>query len=387
MTDTHQKQCGVCKYGPDELDWGLSNVALSQIIDCSEASIRRHKKWAEANGFDLGLGSSSTETEGAPDWVDTTGVPRRAWQLADGTWRQSFQYAPSEEGVTALIDNERINNLILGWPMTKLPTAFTPGVECAFPADLQLGKAGEAGGGTPETIARFQASMERVAQRWEVSRPEHGLLADMGDLVENLFSTPSQVSTVDRSLPEQVEDAVALYVNAIGRLLPLVGTLHVATVTSNHGEARNAMKVNPFGSENDWGLMIFRLVKTMCEARGWDVVFHRPERNEDTAVVEFPDGTKVALTHGHHSGTPQRMKEWVKNQIVGRRPGWDADVWVAGHYHHDYHFPVGDGRIVFGTPSLDGGSAWFTRKSGEVSPPGVMCLTLANHGWSNYSIL
>ena len=380
MATSHENQCKVCLHGPESLDWGMSNAALSQVVDCSKDSIRRHRKWAQVNGFlPETVAKTSGDESGGPEWR-----ARRKWQAASGEWMYSYEAIHSE--VEALIDDSRIDSIIRDWPVQGLGF-HRGGDEFAFPADEQLGKAGEAGGGTPETIQRFQQSIEEVAARWSFLRPEHGYLCSMGDLIENIYSTPSQISTNDRTLPGQIEDAVALYMNALGRLLPLVGTLHHATVTSNHGEARSAPKINPYGSENDWGLFIQRIIQGKCKDRGWDVVFHRPDHNEDTTVIRVSDGTEVALNHGHHSGSPQRVKEWVKNQIVGRRPGCNARVLVMGHYHHDFHFPVGSDVTVFGTPALDGGSGWFTRKTGESSPPGIMALTIQDGKWRNHSIL
>lgn len=387
--DSHQKQCKVCAYGPENIDFDLSNAAISRIVDCSERSVGRHLAWAEANGFDL---SSPTYTATGHEFPDTgvpgTWRPRRHWQTPTGEALNSFEFVPdggmSETEVH--IDNGRIDSLIRDWPFAKWDS-FEVDDDLAFIADPQLGKAHEQGGGTDETIARTLASVEQVAKRWEILRPHNGYVCDLGDIIENLFSTAQQAGTNDRTLPEQVEDAVALYMNILGRLLPLAGTLHHATVTSNHGEARNAMKVNPYGSENDWGLMIQRIIKGKCEDRGWDIVFHRPDHNEDTTVLTMADGTEVALNHGHHSGSPQRVKQWVSGQILGRRPGWNARLWCLGHYHHAYNFPVGNGVSVFGTPALDGGSAWFTKKTGESSDPGVMCLTMEKGKWTNHSIL
>lgn len=372
----YNSQCKVCAYGPQDIDWNLSNRAVAEIIDCSERSVRRHKKHSE----DPDLMVSTDSAEGG-SWV-----PRRKWDAADGTEKYSYQFVPDTSPEDVHVDNDRIDRLIRDWPFQKLGVAKGE-TEFAFPADTQFGKAGEEGGGTPETLARFHQSIERVAQRWERNRPEHGYLCEMGDIIENLFSTPQQASTNDRTLPEQIEDATSAYMNAIGRLLPLVGTLHHATVTSNHGEARTAPKVNPYNSENDWGLYIQRVIQGKCEDRGWDVVFHRPDHNEDTTVIDLPDGTVVALNHGHHAGSPKNMRRWVEGQVLGRRPGWDADIWVHGHFHHPEFFPFGDSRTVFGTPALDGGSAWHTRKTGEKSDPGIVALTVSNHGWTNYSIL
>ncbi len=384
--DSHTRQCQICAYGVENIDFAMTNVAISQIVDCSEASVRRHRKWAEVNGIDPGVSfavAPFTAPLANPDNPVNLRV-RRVWDGPDGEPRFSYENVAEAESEVHL-DNDRIDSLIRDWPVGSLVSADTP-CDALFPADLQLGKV-DRGGGTDGTIERFQVAIEQGAQRWALLKPRVGILADLGDLIENIYSTKSQVSTNDRTLPEQIEDAVALYMNAIGKLRPLVEELWVATVTSNHGEVRSEMKINPYGSENDWGLMIFRIIQGKCDDRGWDVKFFRPDIEEDTAVLELPDGTKIALTHGHHSSSPAQMKTWIERQVVGRRPGWDADLWVHGHYHHSGFGTFGDGRYFFGTPSLDPGSAWFTRKSGESSPPGITALTLANHRWSNHTIL
>ena len=48
---------------------------------------------------------------------------------------------------------------------------------------------------------------------------------------------------------------------------------------------------------------------------------------------------------------------------------------------------MGNGVVVFSTPANDPGSAWFTRKTGESSPTGLLALTVCAGKWSNHSIL
>lgn len=372
MTSPHEGQCKVCQYGVERIDWGLSNVAISDIVDCSEAAVRRHKVWAE-----------NYESPTDEDYVKWE--PIKKWDKADGS--VGYSYRRADTGDEFHLDNKRIDSLIRNWPFSLKDVRNHNGYpEFACPADLQLGKS-EKGVGTDDTIRKFYESIEAVAQRWELLQPSEGYLADLGDLIENIFSTKNQVSTNDRTLPEQLEDAVAVYVNAIGRLLPLTGKLYFVTVTSNHGEARNEQKGNPYDSENDWGLHIQRVIENTCKDRGWDVTFIRPKKYEDTAVVTTSDGTTVAFTHGHHSGTPTAMEKWVTGQIVGRCEGWDANIWVHGHYHNPTHFSVGKGIDVFGTPSLDPGSAWFEKKSGKSARQGIVAFTVNEGQWYNYSIL
>lgn len=388
MASRHEDQCSVCRYGVENINWGLSNVAVSQLVDCSEGSVRRHKAWAVANGFAFSQPFTVLSDDERPEWVETSGVPRRAWQTPSGEWRQSFQNVPGNAEIEALLDNERIDSLIVAIPDPVFPDVTEGPTELFDIADPQLGKSGEALGGTDGTIARIYSAVKTAIEtRYLLNPPKELYLIDGGDIIENLFSTPQQFTSNDRTLPEQVEDAISVYMNVIGMLLPYVGSLTHVTVTSNHGEARTAPKVNPYGSDNDWGFMIQRMIRDRCVDRGWDVTFIRPDPNEDTAVFTTGDGTKIAVTHGHHSSSPSRVKDWIKGQDHGRRPGWDADLWLTHHFHHSWHDTLGGGRWVFGTPSVDPGSSWFTRKTGDSSPPAIMCLTVNNGKWSNHSIV
>ncbi len=386
MASSHETQCKVCQHGPETIDWSWNNVAISQIVECSEASVRRHRDWMHVNGLEDGdtlTVTSGTRPEPRPGG---TWQERRTWQVASGGFLSSYQFIP-DGPAEVHIDTERIDRILMSIPEPDFPDVTTGPSEMLVIGDPQIGKANEEGGGTPETLERVYASTAKAVERYMLNPPSELFLIDGGDLIENLFSVPAQAATNDRTLPEQIEDAVGMYLKVIGMLLGYVGKLYHVTVTSNHGEARTAMKVNPYGSENDWGLSIQRMLKARCEDRGWDVEFIRPGHNEDTSEFTTLDGTKVAVNHGHHSGSPQKVKQWVGNQIIGQRPGWDADVWCLNHFHHDFHFPIGKSKSVFGTPANDPGSSWYTRKTGESSKPGLMALTLANGDWSNHSIL
>lgn len=381
----HESQCKICAFGAEDIDWSLSNTAIGEIVDCAESSVRRHRKWAKANGFDLGSTNLVTNGHEFPETpVPGSWIPRRHWQTPNGEVLNSFQFVPdavNEEGLN--LDYDKLESAFNAVPDIQ-PQAEGGPQEVLVLADPQIGKAGEHGGGTKETIERVFASVERAIERYKINRPSHLYLVDLGDPIENVGSTASQIGTNDLSVPDQVLTYIRLTVEIISRLAPHVDAMTHVTVTSNHGEARSSLKVNPYGSENDWGLHMQQVVK---DRLGDKLGFIRPEINEDTSVVTMADGTKVAFNHGHHSGTQAGIKKWVTGQIVGRRPGWDADAWLLGHFHNPHHMHVGNGIDVFGTPSIDPGSAWFTRKTGESSPPGMTALTFSHGNWSNYSIL
>lgn len=386
---SHIDQCSVCGYGPEKVDWNLSNVAISEIVNCAEASVRRHKTWTKANGFDPSMTSyeGPTNDPNQPEWVKSSGVPRRAWQLADGTWRESYQNAGEdlttdyEWDYSSLVGSLDGFDYVPGEELTGKPEAF-------IWADPQLGKAGEEGGGTKETVHRTLTARDKFIDRIKVNKPDTVYFVDLGDPVENCFSTGSQVGTNDLSVPDQILLYERLTVELIKSLLPYTNRIVHVTVTSNHGEARNGPKNNPYGSENDWGLHMQQVVKDRFSERpDLPVEFVRPGIGFDTATVETDDGTKIAFAHGHHAGSPANVVKWVEGQVVGEMPGHDAHVWVHGHFHHSASHSFGKGKMIFGAPSCDPGSGWFTKKKGVRSQPGVLALTLADRGWSNYSIL
>lgn len=386
---SHEKQCKICKYGEDKIDWGLSNKAISRVVDCADKSVARHKIWAEKNGFDLSLPAyeGQADDQNRPDWVAKSGVPSRAWQTGSGKWRESFQNAASEEpeeydwDYSSIIDSLADFEYTPGQDMTGKPEAF-------IWADPQTGKTDRRGGGTKETVARSLTARDRFIDRIKVSKPEVVYFVDLGDPIENCFSTGSQVGTNDLSVPDQVLLYERLTVEMLKSILPYAGRIVHVAVTSNHGEARNATGNNPYGSENDWGLHMQQVVKDRFSERpDLPVTFARPDHEEDTAIIAMDDGTIVAFTHGHHAGSPKNVKAWVERQVIGERPGHDAHVWVVGHFHHAYSYSFGKGKMIFGAPSCDPGSAWVTRKNGEEAEPGVLALTFADKGWSNYSIL
>lgn len=392
MSANHVDQCSVCTYGPERIDWTLSKTEIAREVGVHRQSVARHLKWAEVNGFSPSQSATVVDHRSLPD-TDENGVwvPRRRWETPQGEVLNSFQFIPDGSTEEVHVDNERIDSLILdttAYANVHSTSEVSCGTEVFAVADTQLGKAGEEGGGTAETIERVLQAAERFAARVKVSKPRTIVVTDLGDIIENCFSTPQQQGTNDRTVPEQIEDAVALYMKVLAILLPLAPRIVHVAVTSNHGEARVAMKVNPYGSENDWGLMIQRIIQGKCADRGWESIeFVRPPVNEDTAVFDTGEGVVLAFTHGHHSGTPARMKTWWEKQIVGRRPGWDADLLLSGHYHHFSAESVGNGRAMIGCPSADGGSAWFTRRTGESALRGVLTLRIEDGQWSDLSVL
>lgn len=250
------------------------------------------------------------------------------------------------------------------------------------PSDWQLGKAHEQGGGTPETVARVVDSIgkmqDRVAELRKAGHRAGALyIAHMGDPGERCEGHyPSQAYRVDANEREQQRLARWLYMKHVVELAPLYDEVWVSGVASNHGENRSNGKM--FTTEDDSVdmMLLEQLAERLADNDGGlghvNVVVP-----EDPLVLTWDVlGTGVAHTHGHKATkggntAPAKLWTWWDGQLAGRLPAGECDVLVAAHYHHHYRLDQ-QGRSLLGTPSLDGGSRWFTDTRGIWSPPGTL---------------
>lgn len=234
-------------------------------------------------------------------------------------------------------------------------------------ADPQWGKTAS-GGGTPETIersARIRADVVSMARKL---RPKYIILLDLGDGIESFNNVASQAFTNDLSLPQQV-DAYAvdlfLWVEELARVAPV----RVAVVPSNHSAWREG-KQTLGKPEDDFGILVHRIVERQAHAARLDVTFTYPEPYDETVTVDAL-GHRIGLAHGHQFG-PNGAVRWWTSQSFGRQATADAEVLVTGHYHHLAYQSVAENRDWVQCPTLDGGSDWYRNKSGLDTLPGVV---------------
>lgn len=237
-------------------------------------------------------------------------------------------------------------------------------------SDLQLGK-GE-GDGTDGTIRRFESCLARVAEEVECNRPDHLVIVDAGDSVENMFSHTSglQIATLDRTLDEQLQIAQRLFTEAIITLAPHAGLTTMTGVASNHGEVRNGQG---HVGDGDFGLSNLRAIASAFDLLGTNLnlEFVIPDNGVLVHTVTV-GGCKVAFTHGHMSHGPDKFTDWISGQAsTPSSPLAQAHIVVRGHYHSP-RVEFSRGRWVLGAPTLDPGSRWLRDRTGEWSKPGVM---------------
>lgn len=359
--------CSLCSIGYVN-DPEKSHVAVAQENGIGEASVRRHRRNC------VGLSEAA-----ARPGMTLKGATIRE---ADGSW---YRYVADDAG--SGVTSEDIERAIEGFTYTPVKGSSRL-TETLNVSDAQVGKAMQRGGGTPETVARMMESFHKAAERYKRTQPEHIVLADGGDPIENVFSVPTQAFTNDLDVPAQIRTFRRVIVEGIKILAPLAPRLTFLSVPSNHGAFRTGFKSQGGTTDADFGIDInYQLEDIFAEHASLShVEFVRPAPLEEVAEIES-SGTKLAFHHGHQSGGPKGHGKWWAGLDHGRRPGWDADILVTAHYHSLRVEQSGNARWIIGVSSSDPGSDWFSNKTGESARQGMTAFAVQDGQWSNLEIL
>lgn len=363
-----------------KVDTSRSRVSWADKIGVSEASIRRHLKHSPATEPETPAGKKDSfliDLDIPEEIVTSRGMSVRDPET--GSW-EKVTWSPNKKALLDTLQYDDLSEALKDW--TPEPWASTMpvvhGVAVLNLSDLQIGKANQRWGGTPETIASARKSI--LAFRDHVVKSGVGtvVLVDGGDPIENCFNVPSQLVTNDLSVPDQIRTFRRLMLEAIKILAPVVGKLYYVVVPSNHGAFRTGYK-SPGGTvDADFGLEIsYQLEDATNESPHLaHLTYVRPRPLDETAELEVA-GTKLAFNHGHQSGGVFAHGKWWKGMDHGRMAGWDADILVTAHFHTQAVYQSGNGRWVVATASSDPGSDWFTNRTGESATRGMTAFDLS----------
>ena len=292
------------------------------------------------------------------------------------------------QAAPATIDASDLYAAIDKWVPTVAPK-LTPTAQtfvvCA--ADLQSGKT-DYGLKSTDLAKRVLNSFAEAAKIATETRFAEIILADLGDIVENINSTSSQRATNDLAITEQIRLARRLMLEGIKMLAPLTDSLVYVAVPSNHGSVR----IGPKSPENhvldDYGIEIAEQLRDICaesdKLSNVSVVI--PEQSSET-LAYTTSGTTLGFAHGHQAQSPDSLGKFWQGQSHGRMPLGDADIALFGHYHSFRVQQSGDARWLMVSPASDNGSSWFTNKTGERSQAGMLSFITSNREWSNLRIL
>ena len=323
------------------------------------------------------------------DLVDAAGWNPDRWSLAgrqsgymtmpDGH-RQRVALVAHEPDV----DTRAIAELLVS-PIPRFEPSVSvearTGSYCLCLADLQTGKATEARGGTSQLVARVRSIIRQAVAQAERLRPEEIVVFELGDICEgNANSTSqSQLAANDIAQAEQLQVCARLLLEAIIALAPFAPRLKVVSVRSNHGEERkNGQSIG----RGDFGIMTARIIGeaiSMIPGPLSERVEIVTQNALETGVQVTVSGLKTAAFHGHYAKNENKIPLWVAQQAGGTQPTafTDARLVLHGHFHH-LRIEASRGRTIIGCPSLENGSMWVERTSGEYSEPGALSLSISD---------
>ena len=358
-----------------------SNVQIGRLFGVSEATVRRRKQKLENDEF----------FDVPREIITSRG---KSVRLPDGSW-EKISYQPNRAALLDVLNYDDLAPLIANYtpptPATTLATHNTH-TEILNVSDCQIGKASERGGGTRETVERVLSATNSFVARCAESRPEAVVIVDGGDIIENMFNTPSQPYTNDLDVAAQIRTARRLMLEVLQLTAHLAPTCYYVSVPSNHGQVRSAQKDQAGTVDADFGLEIgYQLEDALSLAPAdsplHNIEFVRPPSLDETATLTT-SGTKLAFNHGHRAGATNKAREaWWAAQDHGRMPGWDADILVLAHYHHLYLQQSGDSRWLIGVSSPEPGSGYFALSNGQRSKRGLTAFAVQDGEWFDLAVL
>jgi predicted phosphodiesterase len=407
----------VCTAGVT-IDSTQSNAAWGRQIGVSEKSVRRHLQHAPKVQGDVPI--NAARTGGESETHDSAGdhyvrFSQEPWGHDDyrafiqskgqnpdevtftwgwtsnpvgGFWNKLNNVRPIA-GKDALLPNvDELHRIIDAWtPPAQVTKAITNATLVVCAADLQTGKT-DFGLNSKHLSARVLESFAAAAEIAKTGNYAEIVIADLGDIVENINSTSSQRATNDLAITEQIRLARRLMLEGIKMLAPLTPSLVYAAVPSNHGSVR----IGPKSPENhvldDYGIEIAHQLADIAgeSDKLSNVRVVIPNESLESLSLDT-SGTCLGMAHGHQAQGADGLGKWWQGQSHGRMPLAAADIALFGHFHSLRVQQSGDARWLMVSPSSDSGSSWFTNKTGESSAKGMLSFVTSAGQWSDLRIL
>ena len=303
------------------------------------------------------------------------------WQRYDGEWLTAYRFLFRRKA--ADIDLP----LLMAEARRKVkPTPIAkPEPRCLVVlwSDLQVGKV-DYRGNSEALIERVELMQQRLIALVKREKPAKVIFCDLGDTVEGFDNKANmaQLQSNDLSIMEQVDLATTFAWQTIKKLVKLVPDFTYASIGSNHCQWRKGgQQVGK--PTDDWGVFIGRQLARLAGEAGLDIKFIEPQPHDESLAIDvFGDGFHVlGMVHGHQASRPESMADWWRKQSFGRQPVHAATLLIHGHWHHLRvtelgSTPRGTSRFMVMGSTLDNGSGWWRRSSGEDSVPGLATLVL-----------
>lgn len=312
-----------------------------------------------------------------PNEIEIVGTPRTSrWQKYDGEWLTAYRFN----------FRKKLNSVDLPLLLQEAkkkakpakPAPAEPRCLVIMWSDLQVGKV-DYRGNSQSLIERVQLMQTRLMDLVKREKPEKIIFADLGDTVENFNNAAAmqQLQSNDLSIMEQVDLATTFAWQTLKMLYERVPNITYASVGSNHCQWRVGRDAVGKPSD-DWGIFIGRQLARLSSEAGLKIRFTEPQPHDESLAIDvFGDGFHIlGVVHGHQAKRPDMMATWWRGQAFGRQPVADASVLIHGHWHHLRvtelgSTPRGTSRFLIMAPTMDNGSGWWRKVTGEDSVPGL----------------
>ena len=310
-----------------------------------------------------------------PDKYEVVGNPRTSrWQRYDGSWLTAYRFNFRAKTVIAdlpVLFAAAKKNVKVGKPVTGSKAL----VICW--SDLQIGKVDHRGGveALVQRVAEVKAQLLDLVKQ---QKPARIVLLDVGDLVENFSNAANlqQLRTNDLSIMQQLDLATTILWELLKDLVAYTPDITYASVGSNHCQWRVQKQVVGTPTD-DWGVFVGRQLARLSAEKGLPVKFFEPQTYDESLTLDV-FGHRIGLVHGHQVNRPEGIPDFWRKSSFGNSPIAAASILVTGHFHHLRLQELGmnaDGQSRFWiqAATLDNGSGWYMRNSGEDSQPGLVC--------------
>ena len=311
------------------------------------------------------------------DKYEVVGNPRTSrWQRYDGEWLTSYRF------------HFRLKTLVADLP-ALFAAAKKPVKKSAKPiqvasdkalivcwSDLQIGKVDHRGG-VEALLSRVEDVKAQLLAQVKREKPGRVVVFDVGDLIENFSNAANlqQLRTNDLSIMQQLDLAATILWELLKDLAAIVPDVTYASVGSNHCQWRVQKQVVGTPTD-DWGVFIGRQLARLAAEKELPVRFFEPATHDEALTIDVL-GHRIGLMHGHQVSRPDGIPDFWRKSSFGNSPLSSATILVSGHFHHLRVQELGSdskGRSRFWVQAatLDNGSGWYMRSSGEDSQPGLV---------------
>lgn len=308
------------------------------------------------------------------DKYEVVGNPRTSrWQRYDGEWLTSYRFHFKLK--TEVADLPALFAAAKKPVKTAKPVIGNKAMVVCW-SDLQIGKVDHRGG-VEALLARVQGVKEQLLAQVKKEKPARVVVFDVGDLIENFSNAANlqQLRTNDLSIMQQLDLAATILWELLKDLAALVPDIVYASVGSNHCQWRVQKQVVGTPTD-DWGVFIGRQLARLAAEKELPIKFYEPATHDESLTIDV-FGHRIGLIHGHQVNRPDSIPDFWRKSSFGNSPLSAATILVSGHFHHLRVQELGSdnkGRSRFWVQAatLDNGSGWYMRSSGEDSQPGLV---------------